>query len=66
MIWDITNIEGFSKAEYMMAFFAILFGYITSEYFKGFGLLFRYLHKMQFPWSFLMYAGITFILITIY
>ena len=49
-----------------MAFFAILFGYITSEYFKGFGLLFRYRHKMRFPWSFLLYAGITFILITIY
>ncbi len=66
MLRHIVNIEGFSKAEYLMAFFAILFGYISSEYFEGFGLVFRYRKNIRFAWSFILFALITFFMLSIY
>ena len=66
MIPNVTDIEGFSKSEYMMAFFAILFGYITSEYFRGFGILLRNRNYSKFPWAFVLFAVMTFVLLTIY
>jgi hypothetical protein len=66
MGWEIDQIDGFTKTEYLVTFIAILFGYISSEYFKGFGLLFRYRQKTDFPFSFILFSLISFLLLTLY
>ncbi len=54
-------ISGFSQVEYLTIFYTILFGVIASEYFVGWGNMFRQRAKIQLYWLHMTWSVFAFL-----
>lgn len=54
-------ISGFSQVEYLTIFYTILFGVIASEYFVGWGNMFRQRDKVKVYWLHMSWSIFTFL-----
>jgi len=55
-------INGFTHTEYLTIFSAIIFGYVGSEYFKGWGVLIRNRQIIKISWTHLTWTIFSFLL----
>lgn len=60
IIIQVESIDGFSKVEYLITFYAILFGIVAFEYFQGWGLLLQFYNEIRIYWVHLLWSVFTF------
>jgi len=52
----VDSINGFSMAEYLISFYAILFGIVAFEYFHGWGYILRFYKNIRIYWVHLLWS----------
>jgi hypothetical protein len=60
------EIDGFSKAEYLITFLSIIIGFVVSAYFEGLGTILRRYQKFKNPLKYLFTANLTLFLLLIF